>query len=79
MAGRAGGREQDLATYDFPATLDNALRSGLLNAATVRSIEGLRHMRNLAASGDRLDPSRAQEFAVMVDAVLYAMRNQSDS
>lgn len=64
------------APVEFPMLLDSALRLGLLNATTVRSLDGLRHMRNLAIAGDHLDSRRAQEFAVMADAVIYAMANQ---
>lgn len=68
-----------LVEDDFPTLLNRALRSGLLNAQTVRSIDGLSHMRNLAMTGDHLDSRRAQEFAVMADAVIYAMRSQPES
>ena len=61
---------------NFDGLLDCALRSGLLNAATVRSLDGLRHLRNLARADGDLTPRRAQEFAVLAAAVSYSMRSQ---
>ena len=48
----------------------------MLNAATVRSLDGIRHLRNLARADGHLTPRRAEEFAVLADAVSYSMRAQ---
>jgi hypothetical protein len=68
--------ESELAGANFDGLLDSALRSGLLNAATVRSLDGLRHLRNLARADGHLTPRCAQEFAVLADAASYSMRSQ---
>jgi hypothetical protein len=68
--------EGELAGAHFDGLLDIALRSGLLNAATVRSLDGLRHLRNLARADGHLTPRQAQDFAVLADAVSYSMRSQ---
>jgi hypothetical protein len=68
-----------LASADFDQLMETALRAGLLDAATVRSLDGLRHLRNLALASPGLSPRQAQEFAVMADAVSYSMRRDSGS
>ncbi len=68
--------ESALSGVNFDGLLDTALRSGLLNAATVRSLDGIRHLRNLARADGHLTPRRAEEFAVLADAVSYNMRAQ---
>ena len=69
----------DLAGANFDALLDIALRSGLLDAAAVRSLDGLRHLRNLARADDHLTAASAEDFAVMADALCYGMRSGSSS
>jgi len=71
--------EAQLAGADFDELMDVALRAGLLDAATVRSLDGLRHLRNLARTSPALTPRQAQEFAVMADAVSYGMHRDSGS
>ena len=70
---------EQLASADFDQLMEAALRAGLLDAATVRSLDGLRHLRNLARTSPGLSPRQAQEFAVMADAVSYSMRRDSGS
>ena len=71
--------EEQLAAAEFDQLMEVALRAGLLDAATVRSLDGLRHLRNLARTSPSLTPRRAQEFAVMADAVSYGMHRDSGS
>lgn len=71
--------EEQLAGADFDQLMESALRAGLLDAATVRSLDGLRHLRSLARSSPGLTPRQAQEFAVMADAVSYSMRRDGGS
>jgi hypothetical protein len=71
--------EFDLAGANFDALLDIALRSGLLDAAAVRSLDGLRHLRNLARADDHLTEASAEDFAVLADALCYGMRSGSSS
>ncbi|HEY1643456.1 MAG TPA: hypothetical protein VGG35_22415 [Streptosporangiaceae bacterium] len=71
--------EQQLAGAEFDQLMEVALRAGLLDAATVRSLDGLRHLRNLARTSPSLTPRRAQEFAIMADAVSYGMQHDSGS
>lgn len=71
--------EAQLAGADFDQLMDVALRAGLLDAGTVRSLDGLRHLRNLARTSPALTPRQAQEFAVMADAVSYGMQRDSGS
>jgi hypothetical protein len=59
---------------DFDQLLDAALTSGVINAATLRSLDGLRHMRNLALSRGHPTPEQAEDFAVLAGATLYAMQ-----
>jgi hypothetical protein len=53
-----------------------AQEKGLITTDTARAIEGLSVMRNLAAhsSGREITPEKATDFLVLVDAVLYALR-----
>jgi hypothetical protein len=78
---RPGGSlgEGQLAAADFDQLMDAALRAGLLDAVTVRSLDGLRHLRNLARANPGLTQRQAQEFAVLADAVSYSMRRDSGS
>jgi hypothetical protein len=65
-AGRAGA--------GFDQLLDTALRAGLLDSATVRSLDGLARLRTLARTSTGLTEKQAQEFGVLADAVSYVMR-----
>lgn len=68
--------DEHLGGMGFDQLLEVALRAGLLDSAAMRSLDGLRSMRNLARSrnGDGLTERQAEEFAVLADAVSYAMR-----
>jgi hypothetical protein len=68
--------DEQLSGAGFDQLMEAALRAGLLDSATVRSLDGLRHLRNLARTTS-LSERQAQEFAVMADAVSYSMRRQS--
>lgn len=68
-----------LAQAGFDQLLDAALRAGLLDAATVRCLDGLRHLRNLARGSTRLSQRQAEEFSVMSDAVSYLLQRQARS
>lgn len=69
-------RDEQLSGAGFDQLMETALRAGLLDSATVRSLDGLRHLRNLARTTS-LSERQAQEFAVMADAVSYGMRRQA--
>ena len=71
-SGAAGGPQ--LAGAGFEQLMDIALRAGRLDSATVRSLDGLAHLRNLARSSTGLTEQQAQEFGVLADAVSYTMR-----
>jgi hypothetical protein len=71
--------EDQLARADFDELMDTALRAGMLDAVTVRSLDGLRHLRNLARTSPGLTARQAQEFAVMADAVSYSMQREGGS
>jgi hypothetical protein len=58
----------------FDQLLDTALRAGLLDSATVRSLDGLARLRTLARTSAGLTERQAQEFGVLADAVSYSMR-----
>lgn len=74
---RSGSVSDELLSgAGFDQLMEIALRAGLLDSATVRSLDGLRHLRNLARTST-LSERQAQEFAVMADAVSYTMRRQS--
>jgi hypothetical protein len=76
---RPGGSlsADQLAQADFDQLMEAALRAGLLDAATVRSLDGLRHLRNLARTNTKLTHRQAQEFALMADALSYGLRRES--
>jgi hypothetical protein len=63
-----------LAGAGFEQLMDTALRAGLLDSATVRSLDGLAHLRHLARASDGLTQPQAQEFVVLADAVSYTLR-----
>jgi hypothetical protein len=71
-SGAAGA--PSLAGAGFEQLMDTALRAGRLDSATVRSLDGLAHLRNLARSSTGLTEQQAQEFGVLADAVSYTMR-----
>jgi hypothetical protein len=71
--------ESELSRAEFDQLMDVALRAGLLDAATVRSLDGLRHLRNLARTATGLTQRQAEEFTVMADAVSYGMRREAHS
>jgi hypothetical protein len=71
--------EEQLGGTGFEQLMDIALRAGLLDAATVRSLDGLAHLRNLARTSAGLTARQAQEFAVLADAVSYGMQRDSGS
>jgi hypothetical protein len=67
-------REGQLLQSEFDELMDTALRAGMLDAAAVRSLDGLRHLRNLARTRAGLTERQAEEFAVMADAVSYGLQ-----
>ena len=84
--------EGQLAHADFDQVMEAALRAGQLDAATVRALDGLRHLRNLSrgnvSRGDshhgdsqrgdiRLTQRQAEQFAVMADAVCYGIQRDA--
>lgn len=58
----------------FDQLLDTALRAGLLDSATVRSLDGLARLRTIARTSAGLTEKQAQEFGVLADALSYTMR-----
>jgi hypothetical protein len=58
----------------FDQLLDTALRAGLLDSATVRSLDGLARLRTIARTSTGLTEKQAQEFGVLADALSYTMR-----
>ena len=65
--------EGQLAHADFDQLMDAALKAGRLDAATVRSLDGLRHLHNLARGNNNLSQRQAEQFSVMTDAVSYGI------
>lgn len=53
-----------------------ARQAGLVTPETVKAIEGLSVMRNLAAHGSarEISSERAMEYLALVDAVLYTLK-----
>jgi hypothetical protein len=68
--------DEQISGVGFDQLMETALRAGLLDSAAVRSLDGLRHMRNLARTSS-VSERQAQEFAVLADAVSYGMRRQA--
>ncbi|HEX5291490.1 MAG TPA: hypothetical protein VFX25_21700 [Streptosporangiaceae bacterium] len=62
------------AGASFDQLLDRALRAGLLDSATVRSLDGLARLRTIARTSTGLTEKQAQEFGVLADALSYTMR-----
>ncbi len=56
-----------------------AQEAGLVQAETVRAIEGIAVLRNLAAHGHEaeLDESRALDYLALTDAVSYSLPQES--
>jgi hypothetical protein len=56
-----------------------AQRQGLLTPETVKAVEGISVMRNLAAHGSarEITPHQAVEYLTLADAVLYAIRHKT--
>jgi len=54
-----------------------AARAGVITEASVRAVEGVSVLRNLAAHGDarRISSEQAAEYVALVDAVLYTLRD----
>jgi hypothetical protein len=54
-----------------------AAQFGLISDETVRAVEGIGVMRNLAAHGQprAISPEQALDYLVLADSVLYAIRN----
>jgi hypothetical protein len=52
-----------------------AAREGLITDETLRAVEGVAVLRNLAAHGHEreISPERAREYLTLMDAVLYAL------
>ncbi len=71
--------EGQLAHADFDQLMDAALRAGKLDAATVRSLDGLRHLRNLARGSNNLSQRQAEQFSLMTDAVSYGIQREAGS
>lgn len=71
--------EGQLAHADFDQLMDAALRAGKLDAATVRSLDGLRHLRNLARASNNLSQRQAEQFSLMTDAVSYGIQREAGS
>jgi hypothetical protein len=64
-----------LAHAEFDQLMEAALRAGKLDTATVRSLDGLRHLRNLSRGNSHLSQRQAEQFAVMADAVCYGIHH----
>jgi len=69
--------EGQLAHADFDQLMEAALRAGKLDAATVRSLDGLRHLHNLARASTSLSLRQAEQFSVMADAVSYGIHREA--
>jgi hypothetical protein len=65
--------EGQLAQAQFDQLMDAALRAGRLDAATVRSLDGLRHLHTLASRNNNLSQRQAEQFSLMADAVSYGI------
>jgi hypothetical protein len=73
---RAGGESSsDLGAVGLARLAE---RKGCINAETLRAVEGLSVMRNLAVHGGgrQLTPEQASEYLALVDGVLFAMRGK---
>jgi hypothetical protein len=69
--------EGQLAHAEFDQLMEAALRAGKLDAATVRSLDGLRHLHNLARASTSLSLRQAEQFSVMADAVSYSIHREA--
>lgn len=61
-----------------PHLARQALAMGLVQEETVRAIEGIAELRNLAAHGSagKLDQARALEYLALTEAISYALTRQ---
>jgi hypothetical protein len=71
--------EGQVAHAEFDQLMEAALRAGKLDSATVRCLDGLRHLRNLARNTSNLTQRQAEEFTILSDAVSYAIRQDTGS
>jgi hypothetical protein len=71
---RSGPAAAGPAGASFDQLLDSALRAGLLDSATVRSLDGLARLRTIARTSTGVTEKQAQEFGVLADALSYTMR-----
>lgn len=69
--------EGQLAQAEFDQLMDAALRAGRLDAATVRSLDGLRHLHTLAGQSNNLSQRQAEQFSLMADAVSYGIHRDA--
>lgn len=66
------GQQADIAGSELTRA---ALDHGAISRRTAEAIDGLTVMRNLAVhGGHEVDVERAQEFLVLANAVLFAIR-----
>ena len=71
--GDIGGRQPSIAGMMLARM---ALERGEISEATLRAVEGLSVLRNLAAHGrgDDVDGEKAHEYLTLADATLYAIK-----
>lgn len=69
--------EGQLAHAEFDQLMDAALRAGRLDAATVRSLDGLRHLHTLAGRTNNLSQRQAEQFSLMADAVSFGIQRDA--
>jgi hypothetical protein len=65
--------EGQLGHAEFDQLMEAALRAGKLDSATVRALDGLRHLRHLARADPALSQRQAEEFTVLTDAVCLSI------
>lgn len=71
----SGAEDVDIEVGAF-ALAQWAYRAGLIERQSVDAVEGITHLRDLAAAApDRVAPQRAAEFLTLVQAILYSIRN----
>jgi hypothetical protein len=71
--------EGQLAHAEFDQLMEAALRAGKLDSATVRALDGLRHLRNLARADGSLAQRQAEEFTILTDAVSLTIQREAGS
>lgn len=83
VEGQLRQRLQDVAEIGPRATAGNLARlariQNLISEETLRAIEGLLLLRNLAAhsQGEQISPERARDYIALAEAVLYALRDKA--